>query len=102
MLRIVRHGGYADRIRRYKILVNGAQVGAIAHDSVLDLEVPCGSLTIEARVDWGRSQPLTVEATPGQRIDVEVSNHWGAFLALWGITGGFRTYLLLKRLPATV
>jgi hypothetical protein len=101
MLRLVRGGGYADSLRRYKIFVNGAQVGTIARDSVLDLEVPCGPLTIEARMDWCRSQPLTIEATPNQRIEIEVSNNWGALLAFWGSTFGYRTYLTLKRLPAS-
>jgi hypothetical protein len=99
-LRVVRGSGYADRFRPYKILVNGAQAGTIGRDAVLDLEVPCGPVTIEARIDWGRSQPLTVEAVPGRRIEIEVSNHWGSLLALWGITFGFRSYLTLKRLPA--
>ncbi len=100
-LRFVRGSGYADRLRRYNIFVNGAQVGTIARDAVLDLEVPRGPLTIEARIDWCRSQPLTIEATPDQRIEIEVLNNWGALLALWGITFGFRTYLILKRLPAS-
>jgi hypothetical protein len=101
MLRLVRGSGYADSLRRYKIFINGAQVGTIARDAILDLEVPSGPLTIEARIDWGRSQPLTIEATPDQRIELEVLNHWGALRALWGITFGFRTYLTLKRLPAS-
>jgi transposase-like protein len=44
-----------DSGRRYEIFINGAQVGTIARDAVLDLEVPSGTLTIEARIDWGRS-----------------------------------------------
>jgi hypothetical protein len=95
-LRIVRGSGYADWLRNYKIRVNGGEVGIIARNSVLNVEVPCGTITVEARLDWGRSQPLTIEATPGQRIEIEVSNHWGALLALWGSTFGYRDYLLLK------
>jgi hypothetical protein len=101
MLRLVRRSGYADWLRRYKIFINGAQVGTIGRNAVLDLEVPSGPFTIQARVDWGRSRPLTIEATPDRRIEIEVSNHWGALLALWGITFGSRTYLTLKRLPAS-
>ena len=101
MLRFVRGSGYADWLRQYKIFINGAQVGALARNSALDVEVPSGALTIEARVDWGRSEPLTIEAAPGQRIEIEVSNHWGALLALWGSTFGFRSYLTLKRRPAS-
>jgi hypothetical protein len=98
-LRVVRGSGYADRFRRYKIFINGAQVGTIARNAVLDLAVPSGPLTIEARIDWARSQPLTIEATPDRRI--EVSNNWGALLGIWGVTFGFRTYLTLSRRPAS-
>jgi hypothetical protein len=83
-LRLVRGSGYAYRLRRYKIFIDGAQVGTIARDAVLDLEVPSGPHTIEARIDWGRSQPLTIEATPDQRIEIEVSNHWGGSLCSLG------------------
>lgn len=100
-LRVVRGGGYADRLRQYKIFINGTQAGAIARDATLDLEVQSGALTIEARLDWGRSHPLRIDATPDQRIVIEVLNNWGALLALWGITFGFRTYLKLKRVPAS-
>jgi hypothetical protein len=100
MLRIVRRSGYADALRSYKILVNGAAVGSVARNSVLDLEVPCGPLTIEARVDWARSPPLAIEAVPGKRTEIEVSNYWGALLGLWAVTFGYRSYLLLKQLPA--
>jgi hypothetical protein len=100
MLRIVRRSEFADVFRSYKIFINGTAVGSIAHDSVLDLEVPSGPLTIEARVDWGRSRPLAIEAVPGKKIEIEVSNHWGALLSLWAVTFGYRSYLMLKQLPA--
>ena len=74
MLR-VRRFGYADWLRSYKILINGARVGKIARNSVLDLKVPIGPLTIKARIDWARSRPLTIVATPNQKI--EVSNRRG-------------------------
>jgi len=96
-LRIVRHSGYADFLRSYTIFVNGAEAGSIARNSVLDLQVPSGPVTIEARIDWGRSRPLTIDAAPGQRIEVEVYNTWGAFLAIWGVTFGYRSYLTLER-----
>jgi hypothetical protein len=95
-VRIVRRGGYADALRSYRILVNGREVGAIARDSVLDIKVPPGRATIEARLDWGRSRPLTIEASPGRRTEIEVSNNWGALLSLWAITIGFRSYLALR------
>ena len=100
-VKLIRGSVYIDALRRYKIFVNGAQVGTVARGAVLDIEVPRGPLTIEARIDWCRSRSLTVEATPDRRIEIEVSNDWGALLELWAITFGFRSYLTLKRLPAS-
>jgi len=101
MLRVVRRSEFADWLRSYKIFVNGAQVGTIARNSVLDLEVPSGPLTIEARLDWGKSRPLTIETAPNQRIEIQVSNNWGALLAIWAVTFGSRSYLILKQVPAS-
>ncbi len=99
-LKIVRHSGYADWLRSYIILVDGKQVGTIARNGVLDLEVPAGPRSIDARIDWARSRPLTIEAAPNRTIEVQVSNDWNPLLALWAITFGSRNYLTLKQLPS--
>jgi hypothetical protein len=98
-LRIIRRSGYVDFLRSYKIIINGLEVGTITRNAALDIDVPSGPLRIEARIDWGRSRPLLIEPSPNQRIEIEVSNHWGALLAIWAITFGYRSYLALKQLP---
>jgi len=100
-IRIVRGSQFADYLRSYRILINGEMVGAIDAGGVLELEVPAGSLVIEARIDWGRSRPLTIEASPRQKIEIEVSRNWSALLSLWAITFGKDSYLKLTKLPAT-
>jgi hypothetical protein len=100
-LRLIRRTEYRDLLRAYKIYINGTQVGAIARDSVLDIEVPSGPFTLEARLDWGRSRPTTIQAAPDQKIEIEVSNNWGVWLAIWAVTFGFRSYLKLTQLPAS-
>ena len=67
-------------------------------NNAFDLKVPNGPASIEARVDWGRSRPLR-EASPDRQIDIEVSNRWGALLAIWAVTFGFRSDPVLRRLP---
>jgi hypothetical protein len=74
------------------------QVGTIARNSTLDLEVPSGRLKVEARLDWGRSAPLEIDGTPDGTVEIEVSNRWGVWLALWAITFGYHSYLMLRRL----
>jgi hypothetical protein len=100
-LKIIRHGGFADRLRSYKIFINDKHVGNVARNSVLDLEVPSGAVSVQARIDWAGSRPLVVDAAPSRTIEVEVSNHWGPFLALWAVTFGCRSYLLLKQISST-
>ena len=99
-LRLIRRSQYADYLRSYDIFINGTHAGKLARDSVLALEVPSGPLTIEAQIDWGRSRPLAIETKPGQSIEVEVFNTWGALLSLWAVTFGFRSYLTVKQLNA--
>ncbi|HEX5213138.1 MAG TPA: hypothetical protein VFW22_15545 [Pseudolabrys sp.] len=97
-LRFIRGTQFADRLRSYKIFVNGQQVGMLAHNSLFEVQAPSGPLTVQARIDWGKSKPLTVEAAAGRRIDIEVSNNWGALLALWAATFGAGSYLKLQLL----
>jgi hypothetical protein len=96
-IRVVRPGAFADLIRSYDILLNGKSVGSIANKGTLEIAAPAGANTIEAKIDWGRSQPLTVEAAADQTVEIEVSNHWGPLLALWAITFGKNSYLVLTQ-----
>ena len=95
-LRVTRGHQFTDRLRDYKIFVNGSEVGTVSAGSELDVEVPSGPLAIEARIDWARSQPFNVDALPGDTIAVEVSNRWSPLTALWAITFGSRNYLTVK------
>ena len=99
-IRIIRRSGFRFSLRSYNIIINGLEVGSIARNAVLNIEVPSGTLNIEARVDWLRSRPLLIEAAPDQKIEIEVSNRleglW--FLTLWATTFGSRSSLVLKQL----
>jgi hypothetical protein len=97
-LRVTRAGGYADYLRSYTIIVNGKEVGTIGRNSTAEFVVPSGRLTVEASVDWGRSTPIEIDARPDQTVALEVSNRWGALLALWAITFGSGSYLQLRQL----
>jgi hypothetical protein len=99
-IRLVRPAAYADLIRSYKILLNGKPAGSIANKGTLEIAAPAGPNTVEARIDWGRSEPLTINAAPHQTVEIEVRNHWGPLLALWAITFGKNSYLVLTQRPA--
>ena len=94
-IRVYRSTQYADRLRNYKIFAKGEEMGTVARNSELVFDVPSGALTLEGRIDWGRSKPLQLNAVAGQTLEVDVANRWGAILGLWAITFGFRSYLTL-------
>lgn len=95
-LRIVRGSQFIDAFRRYKIFVNDKLVGTIARGQSVDFKVPAGSAVIEAKLDWAKGKPLVVEASPGKVTTVEVVNEWPPYLALWAITFGRDSYLVLR------
>jgi hypothetical protein len=97
-IRLVRPSLLVDVLRSYRILVNGK----IGNNSTLEVKIPASPVTIEARLDWVRSQPLTIHAAPDQMIEIEVRNHWGASRALWAISFGRNSYLVLTPRPAGV
>ena len=98
-LRVLRPGGgYADRLRAYKIYVDDNLAGTIRRNSVLEVEIPSGDHVVRATIDYGRSAPLKITAASSEIIEIEVSNHWGTILILWAITFGFDSYLSLRRL----
>jgi hypothetical protein len=98
-IRVIRLSGYLDRRSAYEIFVNGARIGIITHDSVVDFNVPCGTLLIEARSGWGGSRPLTVNVAPEHSAEIEVSNRWGPLLAIWAVTFRRGSYLTVRELP---
>ena len=97
-IRFVRPSAYADVLRSYQIFIDGKNVGALGRNDALEVKAPAGSLTIEARLDWGRSEPLTITAAPNRKIEIEVTNNWGALLSIWAVTFGKNTYLKLRQI----
>jgi hypothetical protein len=75
LIRIVRTSPnwWKDTFLSIRIFANGAEVGKIGRNSVLDFRVPKGSIAITARhMGVVTSPPLIVEATPDHRIDFEL------------------------------
>jgi len=99
-IRVIRLPSSSDKLRPYRIFINGAEVGEVVDNSIVDFHVPSGELVVEARIDWGASLPLLVELRPGGRVDIDASNRWGPVFGLWAMLFRRRRYLKLIQLPA--
>ena len=94
-IKFIRASKYPDRIRTYKIFVDETPVGTLGAASSFEITTGSGRKTIQARIDWCRSQPLYIEIQPGQRIEIDVTNDWNPMLALVAVTFAAHKYLTL-------
>jgi hypothetical protein len=60
-------GGYTDRARAYKVLVDGEEKATVKHGQTADVEVAPGQHELQMKVDWATSPPLRVELADGAR-----------------------------------
>lgn len=65
VINIKRESGYADKLRAYKVQVDGTVIGTIADGESKDFDVQPGAHTLRLTVDWAGSN--VVEFQSGQK-----------------------------------
>jgi|HubBroStandDraft_6_1064221.scaffolds.fasta_scaffold383430_2 hypothetical protein len=96
---VSRDRGYADRLRDYRVLLDGGEIGRIGNGGQRSFEIAAGRHQLMMRVDWGRSNVLTFEIGPDQSVKFRCGSSlrgWRLALTLYYATFGFRNYLWLK------
>ena len=78
---IQRGKSYADRLRAYKVAVDGVVVASVRAGQSVTVPVAAGSHTLRLRIDWGRSEELQFQARAGECIAFEC----GSSLAGWRV-----------------
>jgi hypothetical protein len=93
-----RDKGYADRIRKYRILLDGVEIGRLAEGAELCHEISEGPHVAEARIDWCGSQLLNFEARGGKQILLVRSalRGWRVMLVFYYAIFSRRRYLILE------
>lgn len=98
-LNLVRPTQWCDRLRNYRILVDGEEVGRLAAGAELRVELPEGEHEVVAKIDWARSNRLPLLIRAGEETELEVGANARGWLLLAGIyfaTVGFWHYLYLR------
>lgn len=99
MIRIKRDSGYADRIRAYKVVLDGDVIAEIRNGQQLELDVPPGRHRLHLKIDWCRSNYVDFEASENT-IEFECGSNLRGFkilLALLYITFLRSQYIWLKK-----
>ena len=84
MIRIKRDSGYADRIRAYKIVLDGNVIGEIKNGQQLELNVPRGKHQLHLKIDWCRSNVVDFEMNDNT-IEFECGSNLGGFKIVFSI-----------------
>src|SRR5829696_5228968 len=64
-----------DRIRKYQVFLDGAQIGEISRDETLNLSVEPGEHKIRLKLDWTRSNTLSFNARADENVYLECGNN---------------------------
>lgn len=90
---------WQDRLRDYKVVVDGRVVARVANGREVTVAVEPGRHKVHMAIDWARSRPLDVELTAEQSIRLECGPNVPPLLALIYVTVLFRRWVWLR--PAT-
>ena len=94
---IERKGGvYTDRLRAYRVLVDGQHVASVRDGEVVATPIDAGDHEVELRIDWARSRRLQVTAVPGGEIRLAASPNAAPWSVVFWATVASSRYIRLK------
>jgi len=101
-LTIVRDTGYADRLRRYKVIVDGTSIGEVGNGETRRFSVSPGLHRVSLKIDWCGSKAVSFNLDEGEGLTLQArSSLRGSRLlgALWYVLFAPNSYILLERTP---
>jgi hypothetical protein len=99
-LTIMRDSGYADRARKYKVVIDGAVAGHISNGETKEFAVSPGHHRLCMKVDWCGSKPIEFTVTERDTVTFQAkSNLRGSkiFAGIWYVIFDRDSYILLER-----
>lgn len=92
---------FADRIRAYKIKIDGNKISEIKAGESITISIPENSSIIQANVDWGLSNEMNVsDLSQSDNLTIKNSfSHklWIPFVAFYYITFARKKYLNISK-----
>lgn len=74
---------YRDRMRSYRIVIDGHFAGQVKAGQTLIIEVPSGSHSARARIDWTGSPTIKLNVAPGTTVELWAEPAGSAATALF-------------------
>ena len=97
MIKIKRGSGYKDKIRAYKIVLDGKVTGEIKEGQEISLDTPKGPHQLYLKIDWCMSNKIDFDIKNDETINFECGNNTKFGMALLYVTVLRKQYLWLKK-----
>lgn len=85
VLRIKRDSGYADRLRAYKVVLDGNIVGELKNGQQIEIDVSNGKHELYIKIDWCRSNTVEFESDGNKNLEFECGSSLRGFKILLSI-----------------
>ncbi len=92
-----RPGGWVDRARKYKVLVDGKQVGTIGQGQRQSFDVPQGPHEVTLKIDWAQSPPLRLDLAEDEAADLFCAPKANVLTVFYFASLGRKKYIELRR-----
>lgn len=74
MIIITRDSGYADRLRKYKILIDGTEIGEISDGETKSFDISAGTHSLQLKIDWAKSNIINFTQTTNEDLKFKVTS----------------------------
>jgi hypothetical protein len=90
-------GGYTDRARAYKVLVDGEERGTIKQGEGVEIEVDPGTHEVQTKIDWASSPTVEADLAEGGRAEFVCAPNASPLTAIFYALFRRSNYIRLER-----
>src|SRR5687767_8729157 len=89
-------GGYRDRVRSYKVKIDGTEHGTLPAGGTVEAAVVPGRHEVRVTIDWTGSPVVAVDVPPGGTAELYAEPAGSAIAAIWQLWTP-HSYIRLER-----
>lgn len=72
---ITRDSGFADFVRKYKVVLDGEEIGVLKNGGTFGCTIASGKHALQLKVDWCGSDMVEFNAVPGEQVQFQCGSN---------------------------
>ena len=93
---VARPKAYMDKVRSYRIMLDGQEIGRIKDGSEESLTIPAGQHELQLKIDWAVSPTATFNVGEGEIVRFNCKPKGNPLTALYYASFGRKNYIMLE------